>query len=92
MNPVLRRESRKEPRRTAQGDVVIRLSVPNALEIRGSLVNISASGFRVAHGYRALEAGQTVEFTHVEASGHARVVWNRVFGERVETGFLVLPI
>jgi len=30
-----------------------------------------------------------VEFAHVEASGRARVMWNRILAGGVETGFLV---
>lgn len=89
MSPILRRENRREPRRQTEGAVRVRFSAPRPLEIEGELVDVSGSGFRMAHAYVALEAGQVVEFSHVEASGRARVVWNRIAGARVETGFLV---
>jgi hypothetical protein len=89
MNPVLRPDQRKEPRRAADGVVRVWFNSPRPLEIRGTLVDLSSSGFRMAHTYVALEAGQTVEFSHLEATGRARVVWNRIAGARVETGFLV---
>jgi hypothetical protein len=89
MNPALRQDKRREPRRAADGEVRVWFDGPRPLEIHGRLVDLSASGFRMAHSYVALEAGQTVEFSHLEATGRARVVWNRVAGARVETGFLV---
>ena len=53
-------------------------------------MDVSASGFRMTHEYAALEAGQIVEFSHIEAAGRARVVWTRIADARVETGFLVV--
>jgi hypothetical protein len=90
MNPALHRDSRKEPRRPVSGEVRVRFENPHRREIQGQLVDLSASGFRMAHEYAALEAGQIVEFSHVEAAGRARVVWNRIADARVETGFLVV--
>jgi hypothetical protein len=88
-------EKRREPRRPAHGLVEVRWSDPVPATIRGSMVDLSASGFRMAHTCTALEAGLIVEFTHDEAQGRARVVWTRVLareaaGHRVESGFLVL--
>jgi hypothetical protein len=31
-----------------------------------------------------------VEFTHIEAKGQAQVIWNRITGGAIETGFLVV--
>jgi ribosomal protein L35AE/L33A len=90
MNPALRRESRKETRRSVQGEVRVRFENPLRQEIQGRLVDVSVSGFRMAHEYIALEAGQMVEFAHVVAEGRARVVWNRIADARVETGFVVV--
>ena len=90
MNPALHRDSRKEPRRLVDGEVRVRFENPLRREILGQLVDLSDSGFRMAHEYAALEAGQVVEFTHVEAAGRARVVWNRIADARVETGFVVV--
>lgn len=84
------REKRREERRQASGTVHIRFADPEPLQIEGRLVDVSAGGFRMAHGFPSLAAGQLVEFAHIEARGHARVMWNRIFEERVETGFLVL--
>ncbi len=90
MNPALRRESRKEPRRPVSGEVHVRFENPRRQEILGRLVDLSVSGFRMAHEYAALETGQMVEFSHIEAAGRARVVWNRIADARVETGFVVV--
>jgi hypothetical protein len=90
MNPSLSRENRREPRRIVDGEVRVRFENPQPQEIQGRLMDVSVSGFRMAHEFAALEAGQVVEFSHVEAAGRARVVWNRIFDARVETGFLVV--
>ncbi len=71
------------------GEVRVWVVLPRRFEIHGRLVDVSSSGFRMSHGYTALESGQTVEFSHLEATGRARVVWTRISGERVESGFLV---
>jgi hypothetical protein len=80
---------RREPRRPARGLVVVRFGQPER-EVQGRLVDISASGFRIAHDCRTLETGQTVEFSHPEAHGKARVVWNRIAISGVETGLVLV--
>ena len=90
MNPGLGSESRKEPRRPVSGEVLVQFENPHRREIQGRLVDVSVSGFRMAHEYAALESGQMVEFSHIEAAGRARVVWNRIADAHVETGFLVV--
>ena len=84
------REQRREQRREVSGTVRISFSDPQLLQIEGRLMDVSASGFRMTHGFPSLAAGQLVEFTHLEARGQARVMWNRIVEERVETGFLVI--
>jgi hypothetical protein len=44
----------------------------------------------MAHASTALAPGQILHFSHSAASGSARVIWNRVLDDRVETGFLIL--
>lgn len=83
-------EKRREPRRAASGMVRVRLSEPAAAEIEGRLIDVSPSGFRMTHRFPSLATGQMVEFSHVEATGRARVIWNRILAEQVETGFLVV--
>ena len=84
-------EQRREPRRAAAGVVVVRFGQP-AKEVRGRLVNVSTSGFRFTHDCANLETGQTVEFSHPEAHGKARVIWNRIAGTGVETGLFLIQV
>jgi hypothetical protein len=82
-------EKRRETRRAVTGSVRVKFTDPEPLEIDGRLMDVSTSGFRMAHDCASLHSGQVVEFAHVEASGRARVMWNRIMGTGVETGFLV---
>ncbi len=82
-------EQRRETRHPATGNVRVKFTDPEPFEIDGRLMDISASGFRMAHDCASLQSGQIVEFAHVEASGRARVMWNRIQAGGVETGFLV---
>jgi hypothetical protein len=84
-------EKRAEERRPGKGNVMVRWMNPRPLEIEGRLLDVSASGFRMAHDCTALTAGQDVEFAHVESKGRARVVWTRIINRMVESGFVVTP-
>jgi hypothetical protein len=81
---------RKEDRYKGEGEVRLFFEDPTRQEVNGSLLDYSNSGFRAAHKYCALHTGQVVDFRHVIAKGRARVMWNRIIEDRVETGFLVL--
>ncbi len=85
-------EKRREARRPASGNVRVKFTDPEPLEIDGKLMDVSISGFRMAHDFVSLRSGQVVEFTHIEATGRARVMWNRILADGVETGFLVVLI
>ena len=82
-------EQRREPRRPAEGLVIVRFGQPER-EVQGRLMDVSKSGFRIAHDCASLETGQTVEFSHPEASGKARVVWNRIAASGVESGLFLV--
>jgi hypothetical protein len=82
-------DKRRETRRAASGNVRVKFTDPEPLEIDGKLMDVSTSGFRMSHDCASLHSGQVVEFAHVEASGQARVMWNRILAGGVETGFLV---
>jgi hypothetical protein len=82
-------EQRRETRRRGHGNVLVRPESPGSRDIQGRLVDVSASGFRMAHDCSALTAGQYVMFAHVEARGRARVVWTRILDDSVESGFVV---
>jgi hypothetical protein len=83
-------EKRREERREASGVVRVNFADPQPRHIEGRLKDISVSGFRMAHGFTSLVTGQEVDFSHAEAQGKARVIWNRIVADRVETGFLVI--
>jgi hypothetical protein len=83
-------EKRRETRRPATGNVRVRFDNPEPLEVLGKLMDVSISGFRMVHDCASLHSGQVVEFAHVEASGRARVMWNRIIAGAVETGFLLM--
>ena len=82
-------EKRREARRAASGTVRVKFTNPEPLEIDGKLMDVSISGFRMAHDFASLHSGQVVEFAHLEATGRAKVMWNRIMAGGVETGFLV---
>jgi hypothetical protein len=88
MNPLVA-EQRRETRRQGHGNVLVRPESPGSRDIQGRLVDVSGSGFRMAHDCSALTAGQYVTFAHVEARGRARVVWTRILEDSVESGFVV---
>ena len=88
MTPLIA-EQRRETRRRGHGNVLVRPESPGSRDIQGRLVDVSASGFRIAHDCAALTAGQYVAFAHVEARGRARVVWTRILDDSVESGFVV---
>jgi hypothetical protein len=82
---------RREPRQPATGQVAVNPEDPMVGHgFEGTLVDVSAGGFRARHRCPALYPGLLVQFTHSKARGEARVVWNRILGEDVESGFLVL--
>ena len=83
-------EKRSEIRQPAEGPVSVRFADPQPLEIQGELVDVSPSGFRMAHANHSLQSGQMVEFSHSFAVGVARVMWNRIMDQRVETGFRIV--
>ena len=80
---------RQETRGLAQGGVQFFIEGQSA-ESNGQLVDISNSGFRASHETRTLQPGQLVGFEHAHAQGVARVIWTRILGTRVESGFLIL--
>ncbi len=83
-------ERRRETRTPAQGFVDLHLEDPVPVEIRGRLVDTSDGGFRASHSYAGLRTGQEVGFRHPGAAGRARVAWNRIVAERVESGFVIV--
>jgi len=83
-------EKRREPRGPGRGMVRVQWENPKLFEVEGRLRDYSPSGFRMRHESQDLSAGQLVDFWHFSAKGRARVVWTRITGDAVETGFLVV--
>src|SRR5216110_160500 len=89
--PAHAEERRRNPRREVQGVILLKIlkSDLRSAPIRASLIDLSASGFRASHTSKEICAGQEVAFCHDEEKGTARVVWTRILGQSVESGFLV---
>ena len=83
-------ERRTESRHAADGQLKFSFDDPSHQEVTGRLLDVSKSGFRAAHSYAALPTGQVVDFQHVVAVGQAKVMWNRIEEDRVESGFLII--
>ncbi len=83
-------ERRTEERYSAEGAVSLSLEEPIHKEITGRLVDYSNNGFRAVHHCSDLHTGQLVRFRHIVACGTAKVIWNRILPECVESGFLVV--
>ena len=87
-------EQRREPRRAAAGEVRFQIGAGmpsrDGGEVRAKLLDRSAGGFRAQHDCSQLTCGQIVEFRLTSARGLARVVWTRILGDIVESGFLIL--
>ena len=84
------KEKRREERFPAEVEVRLFLEDPGPVEIEGLLLDYSNGGFRAAHQHRVLRTGQEVQFRHFQAEGKARVAWNRILPERIESGFFIL--
>jgi len=84
-------DRRAERRYKGRGALKLVFADPSRQEVLGRLIDYSKSGFRAVHAYAALHSGQVVEFQHAIAVGKARVMWNKISGDSVETGFLVIP-
>jgi hypothetical protein len=87
---VARLDRRKEPRRPAQGKIsMVPIDSPETV-IEGSLVDVSASGFRVACPSRSLRTGLEIMATYAGRRVRARIVWTRALGDRFEAGCVLL--
>jgi hypothetical protein len=86
-SPADRRSERRYPGR---GPLKLSFDDPAPQQVTGQLMDYSTNGFRAVHAYVALHTGQVVDFQHAVADGKARVMWNRIAGDKVETGFFVI--
>lgn len=83
-------DRRREPRRPASGELQLKFESEPRSEVNVDLVDVSASGFRVSHRHGALPLGANASFRYPEAAGKARVVWNWMQADHVETGFVII--
>jgi hypothetical protein len=83
-------ERRKKERRQTEGEVLLFSGLPTPTEIRGRLADVSHSGFRAVHKDKTLCPGGQFNFRHAFAEGLAQLIWNRIVGDHVESGFRIL--
>jgi hypothetical protein len=85
-------DRRTQPRRPANGQVELRPEwFASTTSVPGQMLDINSGGFRARHSFQALVSGHIVEFTYGRQQGRARVVWTRILGKQVESGFVILP-
>jgi hypothetical protein len=82
-------ERRIKPRRPAAGQVQLRQAQMPGVPFLGRLMDVSETGFRVHHDRFTLGSGELLSFEFSDRSGLACVVWNRIAGKQVETGFRI---
>ncbi|MFN0101532.1 MAG: PilZ domain-containing protein [Bryobacteraceae bacterium] len=83
-------ERRGEQRFNATGEVHLLIGGPQALSIRGRILDVSEHGMRVEHMYPALTSGLMLQIESGSTQYTARVVWNRIKDDTVESGFYLL--
>lgn len=83
-------DRRRDARHAASGKVRLKLDGTPKREIELDLIDVSLSGFRASHRHGLLPLGADAFFWHPEASGKARIVWNWMFPDHVETGFVIV--
>ena len=80
-------DQRAEGRVPTSGEVKVLIDGPHPLAIPARVLDISEHGMHVEHMYAALTSGMTVEIDSGAVKMAARVVWNRINNDRVESGF-----
>ena len=83
-------ERRSEPRFPASGEVRLLLNHPQSLAVPGRILDVSQHGMRVEHMYAALTSGTILQIESGATQYTARVVWNRIKDDGVESGFYLL--
>jgi hypothetical protein len=83
-------DRRTEPRFHATGEVRLLIGGPQLLAIPGRILDVSEHGMRVEHMYSALASGMMLEIQTTTERYTARVVWNRIKNDGVESGFYLL--
>jgi PilZ domain-containing protein len=83
-------ERRNEPRHQASGRIEFAVQVSSRVVFQGELLDLSRSGFRARHERTSLSTGEEVRYSYPGGSGSAKVMWSRILGGKVESGFLVV--
>eukprot|EP00611_Tribonema_gayanum_P025387 TRINITY_DN5761_c0_g1_i1.p2 TRINITY_DN5761_c0_g1~~TRINITY_DN5761_c0_g1_i1.p2 ORF type:complete len:103 (+),score=13.91 TRINITY_DN5761_c0_g1_i1:180-488(+) len=83
-------DRRTEPRFTASGEVRLVLEGSQPLSIPGRILDVSQHGMRIEHMYAALTSGTMLQIESGTTNYTARVVWNRINDDGVESGFYLL--
>ena len=83
-------ERRSEPREEARGLVRLFTVDHERLAFEGEMLDSSPSGFRLMHANQRVSSGDEYRFESPFNAGLARVMWNRILDNAVETGFFVI--
>lgn len=83
-------ERRTETRFQSTGEVRLLLDGPPALAIPARILDVSLHGMRLEHMYSALTSGMMLQIESGSVHYTARVIWNRIKSDGVETGFYLL--
>ena len=83
-------ERRTQPRQASSGPIEIHFDNPVPAVTRGELLDTSATGFRVRHDCKFLEAGLRISFSRAGQTGRARVVWTLIEGSNRVSGLMIL--
>ena len=83
-------DRRSEPRFEATGEVRLIIDGPQVIAIPARILDVSQHGMRVEHMYPALTSGMMLQIESESSKFAARVVWNRIKNDGVETGFYLL--
>src|SRR5687767_6056565 len=83
-------DRRAEPRFCATGEVRLIIDGPHSLLIPARILDVSQHGMRVEHMYAALASGMMLQIESGSTQFTARVVWNRIKNDGVESGFYLL--
>ncbi|MBY0504997.1 MAG: PilZ domain-containing protein [Bryobacteraceae bacterium] len=83
-------DRRREPREDAQGVVRLFTLEQERFVFEGEMRDVSASGFRLEHTNQRVRSGDEFRFESPYSSGLARVMWNRILDDSVESGFFIV--
>ncbi|MGA2436809.1 MAG: PilZ domain-containing protein [Bryobacteraceae bacterium] len=90
VNKAAGKERRSELRCAADLEIRLRPEGLMSAPVEGHILDVAKSGFRARHSSHAIVSGQVVEFEFEGGEGRARVVWTRILGDQIESGFQVL--